>query len=223
MKIKEINLAEALHYCKTPESYFFDRKAFRIKPNQIEKYSVSFANADGGEIVIGIADDSDEPVPEKRWQGAKDIEEYNAFIQTLVFLSPSVDFKYTFLKCKDREGYFLLLNMEKGNQVFKTSDNTFYVRHAASSIPYKDPQKIQELAYAKGTTSYEDESVKTVATEKVVESNELKQFLESISTGSEALEYTINENLIEGQTFEPRVASVLLFGFKIRSKTALIH
>ncbi|MFY0546009.1 helix-turn-helix domain-containing protein [Brevibacillus sp. H7] len=40
------------------EGYFFDRKAFGIQPRQIEKHAVAFANADGGELVIGIADDS---------------------------------------------------------------------------------------------------------------------------------------------------------------------
>jgi ATP-dependent DNA helicase RecG len=211
MKIKEINLTEVLHYCEKPESYFFDRKSIRIKPNQIEKHAVAFANADGGEIVIGIEDDSDEAVPENRWQGATDIEDFNAYVQTLIYLTPSLDFKYTFLKSRDKKGFVLLLHIEKGNQVFKTSDNTVYVRHAASSIPYKDPQKIQELAYAKGTTSYEDELVKTIQPERVVESKVLQQFIEQISTGSEPLEYAINENLIDLETFEPRVASVLLF------------
>ncbi|GCL74644.1 hypothetical protein PN4B1_46140 [Paenibacillus naphthalenovorans] len=211
MKTKIIKAEEALIYCKKMESYFFDRKAFGIQPRQIEKHAVAFANADGGELVIGIADDSEEADPINRWKGAKNYEDFNDYIQCLVRLNPSVNFRYTFLKCEDREGIVLLLNIEKGNQVHKTSDDSVYVRHSASSILYRDPVKIQELSFAKGTSSYEDELVTNIPLECVVDSTELINFLHDISPKSDPLEYVVNQNLVDADSFEPRVASILLF------------
>ncbi|MFS0841110.1 ATP-binding protein [Paenibacillus sp. 1P03SA] len=211
MKIKEISLDEAIAYCEKQESYLFDRKALRVQPRQLEKHAVAFANADGGELVIGIADDGDEPSPSKRWNGANDMEDFNSIIQSLIHLSPSIDFKYKYLKCTELDGLVLLLAIEKGNQVHKTSDNSVYVRFNASSIQFKDPEKIQELAFAKGTSSYEDELVKTIPVERVVESKTIKNFLEQITTESDSLEYVVNENLVDLITFDPRVAGVLLF------------
>ena len=46
MKIKNINTAE--YYCLQGENQFFDRKSARIKPIDILKYLVAFANFEGG-------------------------------------------------------------------------------------------------------------------------------------------------------------------------------
>jgi ATP-dependent DNA helicase RecG len=50
MNIKNLDEVDALYLCQREESHFFDRKAFEVKPANIQKTAVAFANADGGEL-----------------------------------------------------------------------------------------------------------------------------------------------------------------------------
>ena len=47
--------------------------------------------------------------------------------------------------------------VEKTAEVHKTSDGMVYQRYGAQSLPVSDPQKITELAFAKGASSFEDQ------------------------------------------------------------------
>lgn len=53
-KIFDINYLKS-----TPEDQHFDRKSARIKPKDILRHLVAFANAEGGHLVIGIEDDGE--------------------------------------------------------------------------------------------------------------------------------------------------------------------
>ena len=133
MNTKTINVEEANDLSTREESHFFDRKSFLIKGAKVQKIAVAFANADGGEFIVGIADEKDESDPPKRWQGASRIEDLNSHLQALFEITPSLDLKYKILKCKDKQGYCLLVLIEKGSQVHKTSAGTVYQRHGAQS------------------------------------------------------------------------------------------
>ena len=45
---------EIQKFISEKEDQYFDRKSARIKPRDIIKHIVAFANADGGKLVIGI-------------------------------------------------------------------------------------------------------------------------------------------------------------------------
>ena len=45
------------------EGQLFDRKSAKIKPKDILKHIIAFANADGGALAIGIEDDGVFPEP----------------------------------------------------------------------------------------------------------------------------------------------------------------
>jgi ATP-dependent DNA helicase RecG len=55
---------------RSKKTIFFDRKSAAIKGAKLQKVAVAFANADGGEIYVGIADEKEEADPKKRWKGA---------------------------------------------------------------------------------------------------------------------------------------------------------
>lgn len=55
METKTISSADALLMAKRQEDHFFDRKAAAITGAKLQKVAVAFANADGGEIYIGVA------------------------------------------------------------------------------------------------------------------------------------------------------------------------
>ena len=210
MKTKILDENEVIELSGREESHFFDRKAFGIKGDKIQKVAVAFANADGGEFVIGIADDRDEPDVGKRWQGANSIEEYNSCFQALMEIKPTLDYCPTFLTC-NKKGIVLLIDVVKSAFVHSTANNTVYLRVSAQSMPIKDPNKIIELNYSKGASSYEEAIIKDVPSELVVDSKEMGNFLTEYSPKTEAVDFAVSQNLLEYKTWEPRVAGILLF------------
>lgn len=211
MEIIDISEQEANDFSSRDESHFFDRKSLQIKPNKVQKLVVALANSDGGEIIVGIADDKDEPDINQRWQGASTIEEFNGLIQALTEITPTVNSNISFLRCGAKPGLVLYMQVEKSSYVHKTPDNTVYLRVSAQSIPIKEPEKILALSYAKGTASYEDQISKGAIAEDIVETEEIKKFLQDISPKTDPLTFALKQNLIDRNTYEPKVAGVLLF------------
>lgn len=211
MNTRIITDSEADDFCIRDESHFFDRKSAAVSGKNVQKISVAFANADGGEVVIGVADDKDQPDPALRWQGVSRIEELNGHLQSIFEITPTLDLRYEFLKCENRAGYVLRVLVEKSSGVHKTSDGTVYQRYGAQSLPIKDPQKIIELSFAKGATSFEDYVLKEVPTEEIAESAELRAFLKDYSPRTDPLEFCLNQNLFDSKSWETRVAAALLF------------
>jgi len=211
METKLISAADALHLSIRQEDHFFDRKAAAIKGANLQKIVVAFANADGGEVYVGIADEKDESAPEKRWVGAKSIEDYNQHIQSLTDVQPALPMDVAFVKAEGVGGYVLRIQVEKSQAVHKTADGKVYERKGAQSLPVSDPARITELSFAKGAVSFEDCSIDGAMAEDVVESPRLREFLAEYSPSSDPLELALNKNLIDRKTFKPKVAGVLLF------------
>jgi ATP-dependent DNA helicase RecG len=211
MRTRLVSPPEVLALCEREESHFYDRKSLAAPGRQIQKAVVAFANADGGELLLGIADDKEEPVPEKRWQGASSIEQLNAALQSVFEVRPPADLRYEFLKATDKPGYVLRVLVEKSQEVHRTADDTVYQRYGAQSLPLKDPQRITELAFAKGATSFEDYVLKDLPPEQIVDSEELRTFLATHAPATDPLDFAVSQNLLASDTWEPRIASVLLF------------
>lgn len=200
--------------CSRRESDLFDRKAAAIDGKKIEKIAVAFANADGGEFVIGIADDKDEAVPLKRWSGRKTSEEYNSALQCLFNLNPAVSFRYEFYECANLTGVILRVYIDRSQNVCKTWDGKVYQRLGAQSLPVTDPEKITALSFAKGAASYEDTLITNLKAEEIVDSVQIAQFCDDLTPQQEPLAYCVNEGLIDRAAFTPNCAGVLLFADK---------
>jgi len=211
MKERLLAEQEVLDYSKRQESHFFDRKSKEISGKQIQKISVAFANSDGGEFIIGIKDDRDEPNPHKRWSGSLDKEYFNTVFQNLMEILPTLPFSAEFLQNPKSRTYALRITVEKGEKVHYTSEKVVYIRLSAQSLPLKDPQAIQELAFAKGESSYEDMIVRDARAEDIFESKEIIRFLLDYSPKSDPIDFTVNQNLVDRNSFEPKAAGLLLF------------
>jgi len=211
MNRKTLSAADAAVMVTRDEDHFFDRKALLASGKTIQKIAVALANGDGGEFVIGIADDEDEPRPSERWKGAAKVEDFNPHVQAMSEIKPSLAAEYSILDAPDRTGLVLLIRVEKSPEVHQTADGTVYVRKGAQSLPLKDPQRILELQFAKGTASFEDQVLPGVPTEEVSEGAELQKFLSEYSPKSDPLEFALNQNVVDRKTWEPRVAGILLF------------
>lgn len=207
MKEREISKSEKIDFAKRNENHFYDNKSIAISGKKIQKISCAFANADGGEFIVGIKEEND---PELRWEGVDNQEEFNFVFQNIQELSPTIPHNIEFLK--DPKGTFSLrIIIEKSPNVHKTSDDTVYVRNGAQSLPLKDPQKITSLSYSKGESSYEDSLVKDALAEDIFESSKIQEFLNDYSPKSDPIDFTVNQNLVDRITYEPRTAGILLF------------
>jgi ATP-dependent DNA helicase RecG len=196
---------------RSKKTIFFDRKSAAIKGAKLQKVAVAFANADGGEIYVGIADEKEEADPKKRWKGAGNIEDYNQHIQSLTEVQPTLPMDMAFLKATSTTGYVLRIEIEKSQSIHKTAEGRVFERKGAQSLPVNDPHRITELAFAKGAQSFEDYAVESALAEDVVDSPCIKDFLVDYSPSTDPLELALNKNLIGRKSFKPKVAGILLF------------
>jgi ATP-dependent DNA helicase RecG len=193
------------------ESHFFDLKEMTVGGKSIQKIGVAFSNADGGELLIGIKDKKAGGKVEQRWEGITDIEQLNSHLQVLFEVKPPRDIRYELLRRESADGYALRVLIEKGTQVCATADGTVYVRQGAQSLPVKDPERIQQLNFAKGAISFEDALVPDLPSEQIVDSTELASFLNDYSPKTDPLDFVINQNLLDFKSWQARIVGTLLF------------
>lgn len=211
MKERQITKKDALALCSRAEGHFFDRKSAAISGQKLQKIVVAFANADGGEVVVGIADDKEQPEPIDRWGGKTTIEEFNGLLQAMHQLTPSVDVRYEFLKIDGGDTYVLHIFVERGADANKTAEGKVYQRAGAQSLPLT-ADKITELEFAKGARSYENMKLPDLNPEQITDSPELGSFLSEYSPSTDPLDYVVNQYLVDARDWSPLVAGVLLFG-----------
>lgn len=211
MQERHIETEELKDISEREESHFFDRKALGIKGREIQKAAVAFANADGGELIIGILEPKDAPAIDDRWQGAGSLEDLNACLQAVFEIQPALDVRYEVLLCEGKPGRVLRLNIEKNSVVCKTADGTVYVRHGAQSLPLKDADRITQLTFAKGASSFEDQKLDEVPPEQIVDGEPLRTFLCDYSPKTDPLDFCVNQNLLDYRTWSPRVCAALIF------------
>lgn len=210
MKERTITLSDGLALCQRAEGHFFDRKAAAISGQKLQKIVVAFANADGGEVLVGIADDKAESDPTKRWNGKATTEEFNGLLQAVHQLNPSVDVRYEFLRKDSGEDFVLHIFVERSADVNRTSEGKVYQRAGAQSLPLAADQ-ITELGFAKGARSYENMKLPDLRTEQIADSAELASFLAEYSPSTDSLTYAVNQHLVDSKDWAPLVAGVLLF------------
>jgi ATP-dependent DNA helicase RecG len=124
METRLITPEEVLALSTREESHFFERKSAQIKGRGVQKICVAFANADGGELLIGLADNDEEADPDKRWQGVPKLEDLNSHLQSIFDIQPSLDLRYEFLKSDVKPNYVLRVLVEKSQEVHRTADET---------------------------------------------------------------------------------------------------
>jgi ATP-dependent DNA helicase RecG len=193
------------------ESHFFDVKAHAASGKVVQRIAVAFSNADGGELIIGIKDKKEGTTLDERWEGIESIEKLNGHLQAMFEVKPALDISHEFIRRKKASGYALRVIIEKGAQVCATADGTVYIRRGAQCLPVKDPERIQQLNFAKGASTFEDTALPDLPSEQIVESTELASFLADYSPKTHPLDFAIGQNLLDFKTWQPRVAAALLF------------
>jgi len=134
---------------ESEESQYFDRKSAKIKPSDIARHLVAFANANGGVLAIGIEDNG--IVTGFEYQGAHSINEFLE-IPYLIDGNIKVNHEKRIINGKT----VLLMETESSdNYVIKTGDSKVYLRVGDKS-KLLNHEQVTQLEYDKGERRFED-------------------------------------------------------------------
>lgn len=186
-----------------------DFKSKRINPLKLQNTYVAFANADGGDLYIGI----EEPTEAQRVNGFDEPEEANQIIQQLmVSTKPNVEgVNVEFLKTENN-GYILHFIIPKSDKVHYNSSGDCYLRMNAQSIKTTG-DRITQLAYAKGFYKFEEQLVDAAELDDIVGNPYITDYLERVGSKQDQARFLRRNRLIveNGGNSKPNVACVLLF------------
>lgn len=139
------------------ENKIFDRKSSKIKAADLAPIISAFANADGGTVVIGVADKT------REIEGIDGIgiDYINNLISAPKDLCvPMPQYKEEFLQVINNKGQkdrLLLLHIEPSSeQIVRTHNNSTYLRVADRTKELKG-EDLRNLEYSKAVRHYEDE------------------------------------------------------------------
>ncbi|MFF8961367.1 ATP-binding protein [Streptomyces globisporus] len=191
------------------EAHFSDLKSVDITPGKLTKTIAAFANADGGELYVGV-DEVDKENKVRKWRGFSDPEAANGHIQIFESLFPlGQDYVYEFLEGpRSTSGLILHVIIQKTREIARASDGKVYVRRGAQSIPYTNPADLDRLSRNKGITSFETATV-AAPTESVSNSETIIKFMLDVVPSNEPLPWLRKQLLVHDG--KPTVAAVLLF------------
>ena len=122
IEIVQISDDEALQLLSKKESHFLDFKSKEIEPSKLSRTASAFANAEGGEIFVGVR----EVNQHFSWSGFATQEDANSIIQVLEPLFPlGDDFQYEFFACETRKGLVLHISAKKTQRVIEATGDGF--------------------------------------------------------------------------------------------------
>jgi ATP-dependent DNA helicase RecG len=205
--VASVGVVEVDSILSIEESHFFDLKGIAITPAKLTRTVSAFANAEGGEIYVGV--DEDLSLNLRSWKGFQRIEDANAFIQTLEAMAPlGDDISCTFIRSDFREGLVLKIDVKKTADIKSASDGQIYVRRSAQNLPVRTDEALTNLKRAKGLVSFEDETVATEI-EEISDSKVTRDFIQQVVPQSAPSEWLIKQRVIIGN--RPTVAGIILF------------
>lgn len=173
---------------------------------------VSFANADGGTVAIGIKDG--------KFEGINHLDNHkiNDFLQVgYDLVKPALRIETEFREIDGKENRILLLSVPSSSEyVFANSKDEVYLRIGDESkkLTYKE---IESLHYSKGIRSYEQETVEMAMLEDL-NSDLLKEYRElNHFSGDDLWKLLFSRGFANrimtsgGPSYKLNVAGVLMF------------
>lgn len=205
MDTATILLADVEKLLSRDEGHFLDYKAKDITPSRLTKTVSAFANADGGEILLGISENRGA----KNWVGFDSLENANAHIQLINQTLPlGQGAKVQPIVCAELPGVILQIEVEKNREIVRSSDGAVYIRRGAQNLPVADGEPMERLRLTKGITSFETQTVRA-SEEVITNSAETIEFMLEIVPHQEPEKWLRKQNLIVDD--HPTVAGTLLF------------
>lgn len=206
MEVRTITEEDAKALLAQQEGHFVDFKSKDIAPAKLSRSLAALANADGGELYVGIEDNESRG---DRWSGYADPEAANGLVQVLNSKFPvGTAFQYEFLTSSLRTGLVLRCEVFKNASLWTDTVGDVYLRRGAQSLKISDREAIRRIEYSKGVASYEDEKL-SANIDFLSGSDVLNRFVSSIVPTAEAKSWLRKQRLaIDDQI---TVAGVVLF------------
>ena len=195
------------------EDQTFDCKSIQIDPKALAITIVAFANADGGDISIGVSDKT------RKIEGVdQHTEKLNELLRVpLDFCNPSVSITSDLLPCTDKDGnenHILLMHIPASSELHTNQADEAFMRVGDKSRKLSFEERIQ-LMYDKGERYYEDTAVYG-ATVDDIDMAAVERYTELIGYTKSANQYLHENNgfittNVKGEE-QVSVACILLFG-----------
>ena len=194
------------------ENQIFDRKSINIFPKDLAIPIVAFANADGGDIAIGITDRT------RRIEGIDfETKKLNELLRVpFDFCNPTVKVGIEKVPCVDekgRENHVLVMHIDASPRVHANQADDVFLRVGDKSKLQTFEERLQ-LNYDKGERYFEDKAVPD-ATIDDIDMDFVKEYTDKINYGKSPLEYLKeNRGFIKEKGGEIQISSaaILLFG-----------
>ena len=211
------------------EGQTFDRKSIQIDPKSLAIPIVAFANADGGDIAIGVSD------KERNVEGVdQQIRKLNELLRVpFDYCNPSVSVTYSYIPCVDKEGKenrILLMHVPASSSLHTNQADEAFMRVGDKSRKLSFDERLQ-LMYDKGERSFEDVAVSSASIEDV-DMEEVVNYIKLLGYRKTPVEFLReNHNFVttdkDGRDCVS-VACILLFGknpqeFFPRARTRFIR
>jgi ATP-dependent DNA helicase RecG len=202
----QITDAQTQRLLDVEETHFLDLKSVDIKPSKLSESLSAFANADGGELFVGI--DENVLAGQRVWRGFQNTEAANSHLQVFEKLFPlGADFSYTFLR-SSFSGLVLKIEIHKTRDIKVSSDGSAFVRRGAQNLKITSTEARKRLEYAKGISSFETD-VLPLGHDVISNSEPVLNFMLSVIPEAEPVAWLAKQQMIrEGR---PTVAGLLLF------------
>lgn len=206
----EIDQAQADSIAQIEEGQFSEVKSTAISPAKLSHTISAFANTDGGDLWIGISEQMlGGNVKKRGWNGFPDIEASNGHMQAFEKHFPlGKDFQYEFLRCVNRPGIILHVQVSRTQGIIKATDGKPYVRRAAQNLPQETADEMRRLEFAKGVISFEGHPV-PADKDLVLNSPVTRRFLEFVVPKAEPETWLRKQQLFREDM--PTVGGLLLF------------
>lgn len=205
--VYEIDSQQVRNIMSVQENFLNDIKAKEIGPAKLSETVSAFANAAGGDLYIGIAENG--ATGTRTWAGFSDPEDANNIAHVLFQSHPFGNhIKFEFLKASEMDGLVLHITVKKVKEIVKSSSKEIFIRVNAGKQKVDTPEKLKRLELDKGIVSFENEWVE-VPLRAIENSSSIIHFLINVIPSGEPITYLNNQDLIkEGHA---RVCGVLLF------------
>jgi len=209
IEVIEITQEQQKQILELKENHFHDVKSIDIKPSNLTRTLSAFANADGGEIYIGIDEEIVNRKKVRKWRGFADQEAANGHIQAFEQFFPLGQyFVYSFMYCRGSDGLVVKTEIHKTRDIRKASNKIAYLRRSAQNFPLKTQDQLKRLRLNKGITTNETETVPfnpSILENSVI----LKEFVRNVVPSTTSMSWLKKQYLI--QEGKPIIAAILLF------------
>lgn len=194
------------------ENQTFDRKSINISPKDLAIPIVAFANADGGDIAIGITDKN------RRIEGIDfETKKLNELLRVpFDFCNPTIKVGIEKVPCVDEKGrknHVLVMHVDASPQVHANQADDVFLRVGDKSKLQTFEERLQ-LNYDKGERYFEDKTVPDAMIDDI-DMDFVKEYIDKINYGKSPLEYLKeNRGFIKEKDGEIQISSaaILLFG-----------